>query len=223
MKIPLLLAAFVVSASPALAASPAVSRGEELLAISFEDCIVRARKAFIDEGWKVSEGDNTSYALGRKGIHTAYITCSPGPDAKTWANVFVASYTQDSQVPGAERTRLQLRMAAAAPLGNFAGTWFVPTRFGKVTIDQVGDKVSGRYTEPAGTLTGIAYGDTVVLDFKDDAPLPPGKGVKGLPPNVAATGRVFIRLTTAKTLGGRWCDGACDPKTAPLTFTGRRQ
>lgn len=209
MKTMLLLAALCLTASPALAASPAVSRGEELLAISFEDCIVRARQSFVDEGWKITQVDNTSFALAHKGIHTAYITCSPGPDAKTWANVFVASYTQDGKVPGAERTRLQLRMAAAAPLGNFAGTWFVPARFGKIVLEQSGDKISGRYSEPAGALSGTAYGDTVVLDFKDDGG--------------AITGRAFIRLTTAKTLGGRWCTGTCDPKTAAATFTGRRQ
>ena len=209
MKMFTVIAALILSASPASAASPAVSRGEELLAMSFEDCIARARTAFLEEGFKITTVDNTSYVLARKGIHNAYITCSPAPADKTWANVFVASYTQDGKIPGAERSKLQLRMAAAAPLVDFTGTWTVSTQWGSLAIEQSGDQLTGRFFEPPGSFTGKVYGDTALLDFKDDAG--------------TSNGRAWLRLTSTKALGGRWCVGSCDPKKAEATFIGRRK
>lgn len=97
-------------ASHAWAAAPAVSRGEVLLDVPFDECMARAKAAFPAEGFAVEQVDNTSYVLARKDIHTAYITCSPAPHDKTWANVFVASSTNDGKVAGSERIALQARM-----------------------------------------------------------------------------------------------------------------
>lgn len=97
------------------AASPAVSRGEVLLQVSFEECMALAKSAFTAEGYKVAPSDqkSVSFVLAHKDIHTAYITCSPAPKFDMWANIFVASYTQDRNVPGNERVKLQTHLANA--------------------------------------------------------------------------------------------------------------
>lgn len=194
------------------AASPAVSRGEELLSVTFEECIARARSAFVAEGWSVSETGDASYLLGRKDIHTAYITCSPAPPDdgnknKVWANVFVASTADDGAVPGAERTRLQLRMAQASPVTSFRGRWTV-TRWGTFDVEQDGAFVRGRMTSPSGTFSGTVYGDVAIVDYREDS---------------GSSGRMWFRLGTPTALAGRWCAGPlCDPKVAATTFSGKR-
>ncbi len=208
MKLILAAAALVLSHTSAFAASPAVSRGEVLLSIPFEECMARAYASFKTEGFVVEDADNTSYVLARKATHTAYITCSPAPQDQVWANVFVSSWTADKKIPGAERMKLQAHMAEPAARGNFAGNWVVTKDWGALTITQNGDKASGRYLTPAGNVNGFVYGDTMLLDFKDDA---------------GAEGRVYLHLTSAKTFDARWCPGQCNPKASTATFTGRRR
>lgn len=101
-----------VAAGTSYAASPAVSRGEVLLDTDHDQCMTRARAAFTAEGFTVvpQKKSFTNYVLARKGIHTAYITCSPAPRATMWANIFVASWDQDKRIPGAVRERLQERL-----------------------------------------------------------------------------------------------------------------
>jgi hypothetical protein len=112
MKAILIGVSFLASVGVAHAASPAVSRGEVLLEVSFDECMQRARSSFLDEGFSIvpSEAKHTNFVLARKDIHTAYITCSPAPDSKMWGNVFVASFEQDRKIPGAVREKLQERM-----------------------------------------------------------------------------------------------------------------
>jgi hypothetical protein len=106
-----------LASAPALGASPAVSRGEVLLETSFEQCMELAKAAFLAEDYKVSppppDQEFVSYVLAHRDIHTAYITCSPAPKFDMWANIFVASYTQDRNTAGNERLRLQNRIEAA--------------------------------------------------------------------------------------------------------------
>ena len=208
-----IIVALSMSSMPvANAASPAVSRGEELLSVSFGECIARARSAFEAEGWRIGEVVDTSYLLGRKDIHTAYITCSPAPPDeankhKVWANIFVASTADDGAVPGAERTKLQLRMAQASPVTSFHGRWSV-TRWGAFDVEQDGAFVRGRMTSPSGTFSGSVYGDVALVDYREDT---------------GAVGRMWFRLGTATAIAGRWCAGpTCDPKVAATTFSGKR-
>jgi hypothetical protein len=194
--------------SSAHAASPAVSRGEQLLAIGFDECIARARAAFPAEGYTVKGYDDTSFVFAQKGIHTAYITCSPAPSNKIWVNVFVASYTQAGHIPGSERLRLQTRMAQGLMPRTFSGTWSVTKDWRTLMLEQRGDQVTGRYLNPPGALHGTVIGDTLVFEFKDDAG--------------PYRGRAYMRLTSDKSFEGRWCLNECDPKVGAAAFTGTR-
>lgn len=91
-------------------AQPAVSRGEQSLPVPYDECIRRARNALPAEGYSIPGYNGTSFVQAFKEIHSVYIMCNPGPDGRTWANIVVASSTQDANVPGAERVRLQQQM-----------------------------------------------------------------------------------------------------------------
>lgn len=88
---------------------PVMSRGQQTLAIGYDDCLRRAQGAFAAEGW-VNVGTNGNAVSGFKGMNGAYIVCNPAPDAKLAVNIFVASNANDSGVPGLERQKLQARM-----------------------------------------------------------------------------------------------------------------
>lgn len=116
MRIPnILFCGVVMSLLPLIAAAqPAVSRGQQILSISYEECLRRAQGAYSAESWgNIGTSGNAVNAF--KGIHAAYIICNPAPDAKMAVNVFVASSSNDSGVPGYERQRLQARMEGADP------------------------------------------------------------------------------------------------------------
>jgi hypothetical protein len=104
----LLALAFFALASSA-AAQPAMSRGEQLLPINYNECSRRAEQAYIAEGW-VNIGKGGAFVRAFKENNGAYITCNVAPENKIWANIFVASNSGDSNVPGAERVKLQNRM-----------------------------------------------------------------------------------------------------------------
>lgn len=90
-------------------AQPSVSRGQQILSISYDECLRRAQGAFSAEGWgQVGTSGNAVNAF--KGIRASYIVCNPAPDTKMAVNIFVASSSNDSGVPGYERQRLQARM-----------------------------------------------------------------------------------------------------------------
>jgi hypothetical protein len=100
------------------AAAPAavpISRGEQFLPVSENDCMGRAQRAFGAEGWSsITMGGR--YVSAFKGIHSAYITCNAVRDGQAVVvNVFVASERGDGNIPGAERERLQRQMAAGLP------------------------------------------------------------------------------------------------------------
>jgi hypothetical protein len=91
------------------AASPAWSRGEQLLAISFDESMLRANAALKAEGY-VNIFRQANFTVGYKDPNTAIIMCNDAPDAKQWINIVVASNTHESGIPGAERERLQAQM-----------------------------------------------------------------------------------------------------------------
>lgn len=111
----ILFCGVVLSVVPMIAAGqPSVSRGQQILSIGYEECLRRAQGAFSAEGWgNIGTSGNAVNAF--KGIHASYIVCNPAPDAKMAVNVFVASTSNDSGVPGYERQRLQARMEGANP------------------------------------------------------------------------------------------------------------
>lgn len=93
-----------------LAQSPGWSRGQQLLPLTFDDCVRRAARSLEAETYEV-EYSSGAFAAGRKGVHTAVIACNAGPDSKMWVNVFVAS---NGEGGGLERQRLQAQMEGNA-------------------------------------------------------------------------------------------------------------
>jgi hypothetical protein len=91
-------------------AAPGWSRGQQELAITWEDCVKRAGAGLRAEGYRVDQA--SPFVVGIKGVHTAVIMCNPGPANKMWANIVVAS---NGEGGGTERQRLQTRMEGATP------------------------------------------------------------------------------------------------------------
>lgn len=102
----------VAFAGPVLA-QPAMSRGEQLLSINYDECMRRAQAALSAEGYSgINPGGAFVYA--KKGINGVYIMCNVAPESKTWVNIVVATVAEDSNIPGAERVKLQGRMEQGA-------------------------------------------------------------------------------------------------------------
>ena len=95
---------------PLRAQNPVASRGEQLFSFNQEECMSRARSALKAEGYTFLTSGTYSSIFGGKAIHTAGILCNPAPEAKMWVNIVVASISNDMNIPGAERVKLQERM-----------------------------------------------------------------------------------------------------------------
>ncbi len=149
---------------------PVMSRGQQTLAIGYEDCLRRAQGAFAAEGW-VNVGTNGNAVCGFKGINGAYIVCNPAPDAKLAVNIFVASNSNDSGVPGLERQKLQARMESpggpAQSLRTSCWRWEVVMNDGRraeATMIMTSDgKAHFDRWAPRGTWT--AQGSTYIFDW----------------------------------------------------------
>ena len=108
------------------AQAPAASRGLQLLPITPDDCMLRARAALEGEGFTITDPIGPDHYYGKKQNHTALVMCNPAPDGKMWANVVVAtSGTLEGTVPGAERVRIQQRLYPddRPPTPTTATTW----------------------------------------------------------------------------------------------------
>jgi hypothetical protein len=101
------LAFFALAASAS--AQPTMSRGEQLLPISYNECIRRAEQAYVAEGW-VNLGKGGAFVNAFKENNGAYIMCNVAPENKIWVNIVVASNSGNSSVPGAQRVCLQAQM-----------------------------------------------------------------------------------------------------------------
>lgn len=101
--------------SPAFAQSaPGWSRGQQSLAISYGECLNRARHAIQNEGYR-TDYNAGNFVVGIKSVHTAVIICDPVTASKMSVQVVVAS---NGPGGGVERQRLQAEMAltvAAVP------------------------------------------------------------------------------------------------------------
>jgi hypothetical protein len=160
----LLALAFFTLASSALA-QPTMSRGEKLLPISYNECMQRAEQAYLAEGW-VNLGKGGAFIYAYKESNGAYITCNVAPENKTWANIFVASNSGDSGVPGGERVKLKRRMEQPSSSGDCV----IPTISGVYTtfgdpvgvmvIDrQIGNYISARYGKDENSLVNQMEGN----------------------------------------------------------------
>lgn len=120
----LVVLALGASALPCFAQAPAWSRGEQLLSISYDECMQRAESALVSEGFGIVHRGG-AFMVGQKGIHTAVIMCNVAPEQKTWANIVVASAANDGDVPGMERVKLQARMDRPGGRNpNLSGNWY---------------------------------------------------------------------------------------------------
>ena len=150
---------FFVSLLSTFAQTPAVSVGSQQLSITYEDCLARARQALELEGYAVSRGGGNFY-WGGKGIHHATIVCDENLNNRVDFHVFVASTSNDGNVPGAERVRLQQRMEnpTTRVTGSnlcvpFEGVWI--TNYTPITFRRSGNRVTGSYEyQGASTLSG---------------------------------------------------------------------
>jgi hypothetical protein len=159
-----LLAFFIFTATAY--SQPAWSRGEQLLAITFNEAMNRAEGALKAEGY-VNLQSQANFVAGYKGTNTAIIMvndmCSQTPGAKEWINIVVSSISNDGGVPGTERQNLQARMNETTtgsgapntpPVSNSNNKWRITA-----TVPQ-GQAYPGVYTvdieltEINGKLTG---------------------------------------------------------------------
>lgn len=110
-----------ISAQVSFAQAPGWSRGQQNLAITYDECLHRAPGALRAEGYRI-DYDAGDFAVGIKGVHTAVIICSPAPDAKMLVHIVVAS---NGEGGGTERQRLQAQMErpGSQPGLSPEGTW----------------------------------------------------------------------------------------------------
>jgi hypothetical protein len=158
-----LLVALMLSASASPAGAQAWSRGLQDLAISADECMLRAGRALQAEGYAIgTRGDD--FIAASKAIHTAIVMCDPGPGGRTWVNIVVVSCgASDGGVPGSERVRLQQQMeSTASGGGGEIGAWR-PVGSGDCTGHDVGS-TQGPRPEPGRCNPGFAGMTAVCFD-----------------------------------------------------------
>jgi len=96
-----------VSAYASLAQAPGWSRGQQNLALTYDECVRRMPQALQAEGYRRDDQPGGNFAIGIKGVHMAAIICSPAPDARMLVQIVVAS---NGDGGGIERQRLQAQM-----------------------------------------------------------------------------------------------------------------
>jgi len=94
-------------AASAQAQPPGWSRGQQNLAISYDECVRRMAVALQAEGYGRDANSGGNFVAGTKGVHTAVIICSPAPNARMLVQIVVAS---NGDGGGYERQKLQARM-----------------------------------------------------------------------------------------------------------------
>jgi hypothetical protein len=91
------------------AQAPGWSRGQQNLAITYDECVSRMPAALQAEGYRIDRAAG-DFAVGIKDVHAAVIICSPGPNSTMFVQIVVAS---NGDGGGTERQRLQARMEQA--------------------------------------------------------------------------------------------------------------
>jgi hypothetical protein len=115
-------AAVPADSSMIQAQAPGWSRGQQNLAISYDECVRRMPAALQAEGYNRDGNSGGNFVAGYKAVHTAVIICSPAPEAKMLVQIVVAS---NGDGGGRERQCLQAQMeqpgASSKCGGNAAG------------------------------------------------------------------------------------------------------
>lgn len=148
-----LLCALMVSgpAYPALAQAPGWSRGQQNLAISYDECVRRAVLALQAEGHRMDYAAG-AFAVGVREPHTSVIMCNAAPDGSTWVNIVVAS---NGDGGGSLRQRLQAQMDAGGGGGRGAGGLTCEGAGYTLTLEpgmpRVGEPVTARVMVPGGS------------------------------------------------------------------------
>ena len=108
--------------SAALAQAPGWSRGQQNLAITYDECVRRMPAALAAEAYRRDDQPGGNFAVGIKGVHTAVIICSPAPESRMLVQIVVAS---NGDGGGVERQRLQARMERPGSGGSrsLEGNW----------------------------------------------------------------------------------------------------
>jgi len=106
-----------VAATASEAAAPGWSRGQQDLAVSYDECRARSTAALKAEGYKI-DYDAGAFSVGIKDPHTAVISCHPIAAGKTAVNIVVAS---NGPGGGEERVRLQTAMEKRPATGGGGG------------------------------------------------------------------------------------------------------
>lgn len=157
---------FLLVTAHAAHAQPAWSRGIQKLTVTHEEGMKRAENALVAEGYTIqNRGGDFFGAL--KGIHTAIIACNATTDGKAYINIFVASTSNDGNVPGQERVNLQKRMDIPSstvpnnpPPGTIQGNW-------GTQANGLGGKPGDRFTiyfPPNGTISSRIWGTGIYTD-----------------------------------------------------------
>lgn len=117
-----------LAAYTSFAQAPGWSRGQQNLAITYDECMRRAPAALQAEGYRI-DYNSGNFAVGIKDVHTAVIICSPAPEAKMLVHIVVAS---NGEGGGIEREKLQAQMerpGARQPGGSCSTPDFFNTTF----------------------------------------------------------------------------------------------
>jgi hypothetical protein len=191
-------------APAALAQAPGWSRGQQDLAITYDECMRRGPAALQAEGYRIDYNAG-NFAVGIKNVHTAVIICSPAPDSKMLVQIVVAS---NGEGGGTERQQLQARMEQPGLPPRSGGGGNVPPSSGgnsggghgplikwneSPLVPQRGNDKSGQrftYTCPSnGTPSDVFGTDT----YTDDSPICPAAVHAGLI-TFASGGTVTVEL-----------------------------
>ncbi len=100
-------ASAIVDSAALQASAPGWSRGQQNLAISYDDCVRRMASALQAEGYRRDDQPGGNFAVGIKDPHAAVIICGPAPDNKMLVQIVVAS---NGDGGGHERQCLQAQM-----------------------------------------------------------------------------------------------------------------
>jgi len=158
MRLARRLAVVLVLAPLPLVAAPAMSRGQQFFSISHQECLDRATAVLQQAGYTLW-GSAGNGPWGHNGIHSAIIFCEPHSNGQVVADIAVASESNDGNVPGAERVRLQ-EMMDSPPQAGGGGT---PCPANATGLRGTGQQLSCWCT-PESTRGGSVWGTDVYTD-----------------------------------------------------------
>jgi hypothetical protein len=101
------LAGLILHSPDLQAQAPGWSRGQQNLALGYDECVQRMSVALAAEGYSKDSNSGGNFVAGYKAVHTAVIICSPAPEQKMFVQIVVAS---NGDGGGSERQRLQAQM-----------------------------------------------------------------------------------------------------------------